>query len=83
MAGPSRIWEVPVIVTPAIDEHTFICGATQMGATIWDRQQATIFLSDSHASNFIAQIVTVLADERLALTVTRPEAFVVGTWASS
>ena len=81
--GPSTLWEVPVVVTPAILAGTFICGATQMGATIWDRQQATIFISDSHDTNFIKQVITVLADERIALTVTRPEAFVLGTWDGS
>ena len=78
--GPSSLWEVPVVVTPAITAGTFICGATQMGATIWDRQQATVFISDSHDTNFIKQVITVLADERIALTVTRPEAFVLGSW---
>jgi len=45
-------------------------------AVIWDRQQATITATDSHADFFIRNLVAVLGEERLAFGVTRPAAFV-------
>ena len=42
---------------------------------IWDRQQATVHLTDSHASNFVSNVLTLLVEKRLALEVSRPAAF--------
>lgn len=45
-------------------------------AVIWDREQASITATDSHADFFIRNLVAILGEERLAFGVTRPPAFV-------
>ena len=47
-----------------------------MKGVIWDREQTTVTVSDSHADFFVRNLVAVLAEERLAFGVTRPSAFV-------
>lgn len=43
---------------------------------LWDREQATISVSDSHSDFFIRNMVAVLAELRAAMGVIRPSAFV-------
>ena len=45
-------------------------------AVLWDREQATISVSDSHADFFIRNMVAILAELRAAFGVIRPSAFV-------
>lgn len=72
----SRIWRIPVIDTPAIDEGYALVGAFGTGAQLYDREAASIRISENHADFFIRNAIVVLAEERLALAVKRPEAFV-------
>lgn len=73
-----QLFKVPVIVTPAMQEKDFITGAFGLGATLYDREQATIRFSESHSDYFTRGMVAILAEERVALTIERPEAFVKG-----
>mgnify|MGYP001081151331 CR=1 FL=1 len=78
--GVPRLWRVPVVETTAINEGEFLTGAFSLGAAIWDREEAAIRISDSHADFFIRNLYAILAEERIALTVYRPEAFVRGVF---
>lgn len=77
MAGP-QLWGRRVVTTQSIDEGEFLTGSFTMGAQIWDREQAAVQVSFEHADNFTKNMATILAEERLALTVYRPKAFVAG-----
>lgn len=77
--GEARLWRVPVVESDAVTEGEPIVGAWRLGATLWDREEANVRLSDSHGDFFIKNKVAVLAEERVALTIYRPEAFVVVT----
>jgi len=77
--GEQRLWRVPVVDSPVINESEVLVGSFALGATLWDREQAAIRVSDSHNDFFIRNMLAILAEERLCLTVFRPEAFVLGT----
>lgn len=72
----SRVWRVPVIDTPAIPAGTALVGSFGLGAQIYDREAATIRVSEQHEDFFVRNAIVVLAEERLALAVKRPESFV-------
>jgi len=72
----SRVWRIPVIDTPAIAEGTALVGAFGTGAQLYDREAASIRISEQHSDFFVRNAIVVLAEERLALAVKRPEAFV-------
>lgn len=79
MAGP-QIWGKAVIPTNSITAGTFLVGAMQMGAQVWDRQDANVQISYEDGDNFKKNMATLRAEERLALTVYRPAAFVSGSF---
>ena len=76
----SRVWRIPVIDTPAIASGTALVGAFGTGAQLYDREAATIRISEQHSDFFVRNAVVVLAEERLALAVKRPESFVKVTF---
>lgn len=77
MAGP-QLWGRPVVATQSMDEDEFLVGAFQMAATIYDRMDPEVLISSEDRDNFIKNMLTVRAEERLALAVKRPAALVTG-----
>ena len=75
-----QMWGKRVVATNAITAGTFLVGAFAMGAQIWDRQQAAVTVSLENGDNFVKNMVTILAEERLCLTVYRPAAFISGSF---
>ncbi len=75
-ASPT-LWSLPVVTTQAIAVDKFLTGAFKLGAQVFDRWDARVetgYVNDDFTKN----LVTILAEERLALAVYRPEAFIYG-----
>lgn len=80
--GQRTIWGLPVIESESQPVATALLGDFQK-AVLWDREQTTVTVTDSHADFFIRNMVAILAEERIGFAVTRPTAFVkVGTGVS-
>jgi HK97 family phage major capsid protein len=79
MAGPT-LWGKRVIATNSITQGTFIVGNFAMGAQLWDRMDAAVAISYEDGDNFKKNMATLLAEERIALTVFRPSAFISGSF---
>lgn len=77
MSTPS-LWSLPIVVTNSISSGTFLIGSS-MGAEIKDREQAMVEVSRENSDNFVKNMITILAEERLALVVYRTEAFITGS----
>ena len=75
LGGEPRVWRIPVVETPAIAEGTALVGAFGTGAQLYDREQANIRVSEQHSDFFVRNAIVILAEQRLALAVKRPEAF--------
>lgn len=79
--GPSgagsagTLWGLPVVETEAVPAGTGYVGDFRK-AVLWDREQASITVSDSHANFFIRNMVAILAEMRAAFGVIQPNAFV-------
>lgn len=72
------LWGRPVVTTQAMTVDTFLVGAFRMGAQVFDRMMASVAVATENENDFIMNLVTILIEERLALVVNRPEAFVRG-----
>lgn len=73
------LWGLPVVSTPAIPVNTFLVGAFETAAQIFDRMLVEILLSTEHNVNFTTNEITVRGEERLAMICRRPAAFITGT----
>jgi len=77
LGGPttSPVWNLPVIESEATPAGTAWVGDWRK-CVLWDREQSSITLSDSHANFFIQNLVAILAEMRAAFGVLQPSAFV-------
>lgn len=74
--GISTAWGLPRVESESVPEGTAITAAWDRGV-LWDREQATIAVSDSHADFFVRNLVAILGELRAAFGIMRPPAFVV------
>ncbi len=81
--GVPQLWRLPVIDSDAIPAGKFMVGAFNIAAQIFDREDANVQVSTEDQDNFVKNLVTIRAEERLALVVYRPEAIVYGTFPES
>lgn len=70
--GPARTaWGLTQVHSNAITSGTALL-IDPMAVTVFDRQQPTAYLTDSHASNFTSNILTLLLEARLGLALFNP-----------
>lgn len=72
------LWRRPVVSTQAMPQDDFLVGAFALGAQIFDRMDVEILISTENDKDFENNMVTVRAEQRLALAIYRGEAFVTG-----
>ncbi|MEV5429259.1 phage major capsid protein [Streptomyces sp. NPDC052701] len=75
-----QLWGVPAVVTTAVPAGTFLIGDFVQAATLYTRQSATLLMSDSDGNDFISNILTILAETRVAFAVDVPQAVVKGAY---
>lgn len=74
----ATLWNLPVVETQAVQVDKFLTGAFKLGAQVFDRWQARVEVATENEDDFVKNMVTILAEERLALAVYRPQAFIYG-----
>jgi HK97 family phage major capsid protein len=74
-----RLWNLPVVQTTAMQVTHFLTGAFRLGAQIFDRMSMEVLVSTENEDDFVRNMITIRAEERLALAVYRPQAFIYGT----
>ena len=77
-AASPRLWGLPVVVTNSMTAGTFLVGAFDMACELWDREDASIEIG-LNSDDFTKNMVTILAEERLALTIYRQAGLVGGS----
>lgn len=77
-SAPS-LWGLPVAETNhAAMTGKFLTGSFAEGAQIFDREDANVVISTENDDDFDKNMISIRCEERLALAVYRPEAFVKG-----
>ena len=69
------LWGLPRIESEAVPAGTGLVGDFRR-AVLWDREQAAVQVSDSHADFFVRNLVAILAELRAGFGVIQPSAFV-------
>ncbi len=76
----ARLWGLPVAQTNQEGMlGNFLTGSFADAAQIFDREDANVVVSTENADDFEKNMVSIRAEERLALAVYRPQAFVKGS----
>ncbi|MFJ9443242.1 phage major capsid protein [Kitasatospora sp. NPDC101235] len=73
--GNIPLWNLPIVESEAVPAGTAYVGDWRK-AILWDREQASITMTDSHSDFFVRNMVAVLAEMRCAFGIIQPNAFV-------
>ena len=80
IGAATQVWRQPVVESPAMAEGTWLTGAFGIGAQLYDRALASVRVAEQHSDFFVRNAVAILVEERLAMSVKRPESMVVGSF---
>ena len=70
------IWGLRTVVTSAVSTGTCFVGAFKLGASVVRKGGMSVDIANTNEDDFIKNMVTILIEERLALAVRYPAAFV-------
>lgn len=73
----------PVALSKAIGAGNFLVGDFKGSATLYDRWQTRVEVSTEDSDNFRRNLVTILAEKRVALNVKRVTSFIKGSFATA
>jgi HK97 family phage major capsid protein len=76
--GLLRVWGLPVVTTPNMAVGDFLVGAFPGQCALFDRETVTVEIAFQNEDDFVRNLVTVRAEERVAFAVFVPQAFVCG-----
>lgn len=76
----ATLWGRRIATTLAMTAGQFLAGNFRQSAQIFDRENANVVVSTENESDFVENKVTILAEERLALAIYRPQALVKGAF---
>jgi HK97 family phage major capsid protein len=76
--GLMRLWGLPVVTTPNMAVGDFLVGAFPGNCTLFDRETITVEIAYQNEDDFVRNLVTIRAEERVAFAVFVPQAFVAG-----
>jgi HK97 family phage major capsid protein len=79
-ANMPGLWGRNVVPTQAMDAGDYLVGAFGGGVAVqgWDREDVSLSIATQDDRDFVKNMVKLLVEERVALTVYRPSAFVKG-----
>ena len=77
-----NLWGIPVCVTPAVTAGQVVVGAFKACGSVVSKGGITVEATNTDADDFQKNLMTIRAEERLALAVRRPAGFKLITKAS-
>lgn len=70
-----QLWGVPVVVTTAVTASQIIAGAFKTCGSVVSKGGVSVEATNSNEDDFLHNLMTIRAEERLALAVRRPAGF--------
>lgn len=78
-----NLWGIPVCVTPAIAANKFVVGAFKTCGSVVQNGGVSVEAVNTNEDDFVKNLMTIRAEERLALAIRRPAGFKVLTKATT
>jgi len=78
-----NLWGIPVCVTTAIAANKFVVGAFKTCGSVVSKGGISVEATNTNEDDFVKNLMTIRAEERLALAVRRPAGFKVLTKATT
>jgi HK97 family phage major capsid protein len=82
-SGVASMWSVPAIVSPSMAPGSWLVGAFQQSVLLFARQLLVVEISYQDQDDFVRNLATLRAEERIAVGVPVPAGLVTGTFTSA
>lgn len=76
--GVPRLWGLPIYTTPVMTQGNFLLGQFPGNSALFDRETTTVEIAFQNEDDFVNNLVTIRAEERVALAWFVPQAFACG-----
>lgn len=76
--GTQRLWGLPVYTTPAMPANDYLVGAFPGTSALFDRESVNVEMAFQNEDDFIRNLITIRAEERIAFAVFVPKAYAKG-----
>src|SRR4029453_16751007 len=76
--GTQRLWGLPVYTTPGMPANDYLCGAFPGTSALFDRESVNVEMAFQNEDDFIRNLITIRAEERIAFAVFVPKAYAKG-----
>jgi HK97 family phage major capsid protein len=73
-----RLWGLPLVNTPEMAAGDYLVGQFPGNAILFDREATTVEVAFQNEDDFVRNLVTFRAEERITLAVINPSAFAKG-----
>jgi HK97 family phage major capsid protein len=73
-----KLWGLDVVESNSMSAGEWLVGDLAMAATLYRRKDTEVLISSEHGTNFVEDMLTMKATERLALVIKRASAMVTG-----
>ena len=70
-----NLWGIPVCVTPAVAAGTIVVGAFKTCGSVVSKNGVSVEAVNTNEDDFVKNLMTIRAEERLALAIRRPAGF--------
>lgn len=75
-----RLWSLDVVESNSMSVGEWLVGDLAMAATVYRRADVEVLISSEHGTNFVEDMLTMKATERLAMAIKRAAAMVTGNF---
>lgn len=76
--GIPRLWGLPIVTTPVMNRGDYLVGAFPGNCALFDRETVNVEIAFQNEDDFIRNLITIRAEERVAFAVFVPKAFACG-----
>jgi HK97 family phage major capsid protein len=76
--GVQTLWGLPIVTTPNMTVGDFLVGAFPGQCALFDRETVTVEIAFQNEDDFLRNLITLRAEERVAFAVFVPQAFACG-----
>lgn len=77
--GPGALWGIPVALSARMAKGNYLVGQFSDGCQVFDREDASMQIAMNDRDNFVKDLLTARAEERLAFAIYQPGAFRKGS----
>jgi HK97 family phage major capsid protein len=78
--GVGSVWSVPLVISPSIAANNWLVGAFQRSTLLFQRQVFTVEIAYENEDDFVKNLSTIRAEERIASATPVPSGLVKGTF---